>query len=204
RIIDLILHTGGYYCHPFDSPIVWAGNSTMILEIYEDLCGVAPGAIVASVGGGGLVCGISEGLAKVGWSQVPIVAVETKGADSFRASIKADKLVTLPAITSIAAALAIRKVCPKILELYKQRTIFSVVLSDKLAVDACVRFADDHRALVEPACGASLATVYGARATEMRKQGKLATDKPIVVIVCGGSAATIKQLEEWQEVVQKT
>lgn len=203
RARQIVAQEGGYYCHPFDNPLIWTGNSTMIPEIFEDLCGVAPGAIVASVGGGGLVCGIAEGLDKVGWSQVPIVAVETKGADSFRASINANKQVTLPTITSIAAALAVRKVCTKILELYKTRPIFSVVLSDKLAVDACVRFSEDQRALVEPACGASLAAVYGARTTEMRKHGRLPADKPIVVIVCGGSAASIKQLEEWQEAVQR-
>ncbi|KAH7937499.1 hypothetical protein HPB49_012722 [Dermacentor silvarum] len=42
---------------------------------------------------------------------------------------------------SIAAALAVRKVCTRILELYRTRSIFSMVLSDRLAVDACNRFA---------------------------------------------------------------
>lgn len=201
RAQQIVAKEGGYYCHPFDNPLIWAGNSTMIPEIYEDLDGIVPGGIVASVGGGGLVCGICEGLSRVGWESVPVVAVETRGADSFRASVKAKKQVTLPRTTSIAAALAVRKVCTKILDLYKERVIYSMVLSDRLAVDACARFAEDNRALVEPACGASLAAVYAARVTEMRKQGKLNPDRPLVVIVCGGSAASVPQLEEWERIV---
>ena len=58
-----------------------------------------PGAIVLAVGGGGLLCGVVQGLVAVGWRDVPIVTMETVGADSFHASTKAGKLVTLPRIT---------------------------------------------------------------------------------------------------------
>ncbi|XP_077486286.1 L-serine dehydratase/L-threonine deaminase-like isoform X2 [Amblyomma americanum] len=202
RAREIVSKEGGYYCHPFDNPMIWTGNSTMVPEMKDDMGSVLPAAVVASVGGGGLVCGLSQGMEAVGWADVPILAVETRGADSFRASLRAGSQVTLPKITSIAAALAVRKVCTRILEVYKSRTIYSMVLSDRLAVDACNRFADDHRALVEPACGASLAAVYSARVTEMRRQGRLREDRPLVVIVCGGNAATIQQLEEWNKMVK--
>ncbi|KAH6929379.1 hypothetical protein HPB50_026861 [Hyalomma asiaticum] len=198
---EIVAKEGGYYCHPFDNPLIWAGNSTMVAEIKEDLPDRVPAAIVASVGGGGLVSGLSDGMQAAGWADVPIIAVETRGADSFRASLRAGSQVMLPKITSIAAALAVRKVCTRILELYRTRSIFSMVLSDRLAVDACNRFADDHRALVEPACGASLAAVYAARLTQMRRQKKLHPARPLVVIVCGGSAASRQQLEEWTKTV---
>ena len=58
-----------------------------------------PGAIVLSVGGGGLLCGVVEGLKEVGWENVPVLCMETVGADCFNAAIKAGKLVTLPDIT---------------------------------------------------------------------------------------------------------
>lgn len=199
RAQEIASKEGAYYCHPFDNPTIWTGNATMVPEIKSDLREEVPAAIVASVGGGGLVCGLSEGMDAVGWGHVPILAVETKGADSFRASLTAGTHVTLPKITSIAAALAIRKVCPKILELHKKRTIYSMVVSDRQAVTACNRFADDHRALVEPACGASLAAVYNGRATALKDQKKFHPDRPLVVIVCGGSAATIKQLKDWTD-----
>lgn len=58
-----------------------------------------PSVIVLSVGGGGLMCGVLRGLHDVGWSDVPVVAIETDGADSFAASVKAGRLVTLSGIT---------------------------------------------------------------------------------------------------------
>lgn len=70
----------------------------MMAEAKEQLpC--QPDVIVASVGGGGLLNGIIEGLWNVGWNDVPVVAMETEGADCFNAAIKAGKLVTLPDIT---------------------------------------------------------------------------------------------------------
>ena len=68
-------------------------------EIYEDLEGVAPDLIALSVGGGGLFCGLVQGLDKVGWSNVPILTMETIGADCFNQAIKAGKVVFLPDIT---------------------------------------------------------------------------------------------------------
>lgn len=61
--------------------------------------GSPPGALVLAVGGGGLLAGVSAGLAEVGWQHVPIIAVETRGAHSFNAAIEAGRLVTLPNIT---------------------------------------------------------------------------------------------------------
>ena len=46
--------------HPFDDPLVWQGHSTLIDEVARS--GVKPGALVVSVGGGGLLCGLVEGM----------------------------------------------------------------------------------------------------------------------------------------------
>ena len=60
---------------------------------------VAPDLVVLSVGGGGLLCGVVEGLNRVGWKDVPILAMETEGANSLNAAVSAGKLFSLPAIT---------------------------------------------------------------------------------------------------------
>ncbi|XP_074828899.1 serine dehydratase-like isoform X2 [Natator depressus] len=85
--------------HPFDHPLIWQGHASMVREL-KDLLGHKPGAIVLAVGGGGLLSGVVAGLQDVGWQDVPIIAVETKGADSFNAALRAGRLVTLPEITS--------------------------------------------------------------------------------------------------------
>lgn len=183
---------GAAYVHPFDDPRVWAGHATMIAEIIA--AGVRPAAVVVSVGGGGLLCGVLEGLHAHGLGAVPVVAVETRGADSFASAVAAGRLVTLPRISSLATTLGARTVTPKALEWAARHPVRPVVVSDRDAVEACLRFADDHRVLVEPSCGAALSAVY-TRAAPLEGSG------PVVVIVCGGAGVTRALLEGWSRQV---
>ena len=56
------------FLHPFDDPLLWEGHATMIDEVARS--GAKPDAVVLSVGGGGLLCG------------VPRACIETTGSDS--------------------------------------------------------------------------------------------------------------------------
>lgn len=74
----------------------------MITEVADSLGpGVRPGAVLVSVGGGGLLCGVIQGLKNVGWTEVPVIAMETVGADCFNAAVKAGRMVTLEDITRL-------------------------------------------------------------------------------------------------------
>ena len=70
----------------------------MIAEAEQQM-EAAPDLVILSVGGGGLLCGVLEGMHKAGWNNVPLIALETYGADSFSSSVKAGRIVTLPGIT---------------------------------------------------------------------------------------------------------
>ena len=97
------------FLHPFDDPLLWHGHATMIDEVARS--GLQPDAVVLSVGGGGLLSGVAEGLDRNGWGHVPIVAVETEGAASFHAAFKAGHAVQLDQINSIATSLGAKRVC---------------------------------------------------------------------------------------------
>jgi L-serine/L-threonine ammonia-lyase len=191
--VTLAEQTGAINIHPFDDPQVWRGHASLVREIAE--LGIKPGALVLSVGGGGLLCGVAEGLHSIGWSDVPIVAVETEGASSFAQSVQADRLITLDRITSIATTLGARTVAQQALDWTRRHLIVPWVISDRAAVDACLRFADDHRVLVEPACGAALAAAY-------LRAPAIADHDPIVIIVCGGVGVTRELLQQWDEQVR--
>jgi L-serine/L-threonine ammonia-lyase len=47
------------FLHPFDDPLVWEGHASLIDEVART--GVTPDAVVLSVGGGGLLCGVARG-----------------------------------------------------------------------------------------------------------------------------------------------
>lgn len=175
------------FVHPFDDPLLWQGHASLIDEVVAT--GAAFDAVVLSVGGGGLLAGIAEGLDRHGLGAVPIVAVETRGADALAASMSAGSLVELPAITSIATSLGARRVAARAFDLARSGRVQSIVVEDRDALDACARFLDDHRVLVEPACGASLAVVYGRM---------LARYARVLVIVCGGATASLAQITAWR------
>lgn len=200
-------HTDAINIHPFDGEKVWEGHATMMHEIKEQL-GVTPGAVISCVGGGGLVSGIALGMQDVGWSDVPLVAMETEGAHSFNKAVQAGEVVYMPEITSIAHTLAAKRVCEKVVQWSKDRQIISRVCSDAEAVEACALFLRDHNMLVEPSCGATLSAVYTNRLKEYLDQsdkvinGDTHTDingeakSPIVVIVCGGATITKEGLDK--------
>jgi L-serine/L-threonine ammonia-lyase len=188
----LAQEAGAAYIHPFDDPRIWSGHAPLVHEIAE--AGVRPGALIVAVGGGGLLCGVLEGMHQVGWVDVPVVAVETEGTASLAAAVRAGRLVTLDKIDSIATTLGARTVAAEALAWTRRHPVTPWVVSDRAALTACLRFADDHRVLVEPACGAALAAIYD-RAAPLVRVG------PIVAIVCGGAGVSLPLLAEWERKV---
>ena len=82
---------------------VWScyrrGHASLVLEVKEQLSGRVPDLVVLSVGGGGLLCGVLEGMHQVGWTSVPVLAMETEGAASFNACVHAEQWVAINEIT---------------------------------------------------------------------------------------------------------
>jgi L-serine/L-threonine ammonia-lyase len=178
------------FLHPFDDPLVWQGHATLVDEVFRS--GLRPDAFLLSVGGGGLLSGVVEGLHRNGSFDIPVFAVETEGAASFHEAVKAGHTVELERITSIATSLGAKRVCEKAMQWSKAHPIHSVVVSDQSALSACERFLADHRLLVEPACGASLAMVY-------ENSFELERFTNVLVVICGGATSTFDQIREWEK-----
>ncbi|WP_151803025.1 pyridoxal-phosphate dependent enzyme [Acinetobacter guillouiae] len=174
------------FIHPFDHPLLWEGIIPMIDEVIAD--GVIPDAVVLSVGGGSLLSGVAAGLKKHGLAHIPIYAVETQGTASLHASIVAKQHVELDQVSGIATTLAAKKVCQNAFEVSQELEVRSLVVSDQDTVDACLKFVDDHRILVEPACGATLSVLYD-QAIQFKPSDQ------VLVIVCGGAGITLETLQ---------
>jgi len=166
------------YIPPFDNPSLWTGHASMITEAIEQ--GLSkPDAVILSVGGGGLACGVLQGMHQHGWENVPLIAVETIGADAFAQSVHANKLITLEAITSQATSLGAKRIAQKLMDWTKIHKIENCVVTEESAIHACYNFAREQRVLVELSSGASLSLVYD-------ENPLLQEAKSILVIVCGG------------------
>lgn len=166
------------YAPPFDHPTLFAGHATLVEEWPEAL--EKPDAVLLSVGGGGLFCGVVEGLRAKGWTDTPVYAAETEGAASFAAALKAGAPIDIGRITSKAKTLGARMVCARSVELAKLQPVHSVLVTDDEAFAACRRLAETHRVLVELSCGAALAPLL---------EGRLPDElRSVMVVVCGGAA----------------
>jgi len=196
--------SSAFMVHPFGQTTTWRGHSSLVAELtsqWEELGleDTLPSCLVTCVGGGGLALGILQGLdASDKWRSVPVVAMETDGANCLAAARRAGHSVTLPAITSIATSLGALRVADALLEycLEKPDRVISKEVTDEAAVTSCVRFADDHRMLVEPACGSVLSSVYtGILADILTTMGP----GPVVILVCGGNIVNSELVEQWRQ-----
>lgn len=169
---------------PFDHPYVWEGNATLVDEVVKE--GIKPDVIIVAVGGGGLLCGILQGLHKAGWGDIPVITAETVGAASFAKSVKAGHPITLEKMDSIATSIGAIRICDEAWEWTKKHPIYPCVVTDEEALTACRIFLKEHRMLVEPACGAALAA--------LNLKEMIAPYKKILVIVCGGIVVDLKAL----------
>ncbi|VVT47023.1 uncharacterized protein SAPINGB_P001505 [Magnusiomyces paraingens] len=73
----------------------------------------------------------------------------------------------------------------------------SLVVSDREAAEACIRFAHDHKMMVEAACGTALAPLYNGKIKEAFPN--LSKDDTIVVVVCGGTSVSWDILKGYSE-----
>lgn len=187
---QLAMDEGFAYIPPFNHPIIWEGHSSIVHEIKD--AGLKPDAIITAVGGGGLMSGIAQGLVDVGWQDVAIITAETVGTASLYQAVQSKQRITLDKIDSVAVTLGAKQICEQAFEWTQKRRVLPEVVTDKAAVSACLRFADDHRQLVEPACGAALAILYD--------QHPVIEDfDNILVIICGGNAISLELLQNWKK-----
>ena len=94
RLEELIESTGRTLVHPYDDPLVMAGQGTVGVEMLED----APEAevVLVPVGGGGLVSGIATAV-KGMKPDARVVAVEPERSRALHESLKAGGPVTVEA-----------------------------------------------------------------------------------------------------------
>lgn len=168
---------GRIFIHPFDDPLVMAGQGTAGLEIMEDLPGTTD--IVISIGGGGFAGGVSTAVKAIK-PDVRIWGVETVGADAMSHALKAGHPVELPAITSIAKTLGAPSVSDRTLALAQEYLEEVIVVPDDEAVQALKFILERLKVLTEPAASCTLAA-----ASRLRDQ--FTKDSNLVLIFCGGN-----------------
>jgi L-serine/L-threonine ammonia-lyase len=168
-------------------------------EIASQMPGATtPDVLICSVGGGGLINGIFQAMDALKMHTPTVLALETAGAESLHAALKAQHVVTLEKITSQATSLGCVRVTDKTLKYAQRSNVRSVVLPDSEAAMGCWRLADDERVMVELACGVNVALCYGGR-LEKALGRPVRLDDKVVIVLCGGSNVTSGMLCQWKQ-----
>ncbi|KAI9146187.1 tryptophan synthase beta subunit-like PLP-dependent enzyme [Paraphysoderma sedebokerense] len=188
--------TNAAFIPSFDHDDIVSGHSSIIDELSSQLP-KKPKAIICPVGGGGLLSGILAGLTKPEWKDVNVISVETHLSNTLQQSILAGEPVHMANPTSVATSLVSTRCTKKLLDLCKNNPVIPFSVSDAMAADACRKFADDHKLLVEPSTGAVLSVVYTSIIKDLVSD--LDPNAHVVCIVCGGSLVTLDDLDVWKQ-----
>lgn len=168
---------GWIFIHPFDDPLVMAGQGTLGLEIIEDLPNVTD--VIVSIGGGGLASGVATAIKSLR-PQVRLWGVETEGADAMSQALAAGRVVELPRITSIARTLGAPAVSELTLRLVRKYLEGVTVVSDREAVHSLLFLLERVKVLTEPAASCTLAAAE-------RLAKNFSKEHHVVLILCGGN-----------------
>jgi threonine dehydratase len=145
----LIAETGMTFVHPFDDPLVIAGQGTVGAEILRHSQDKLS-AVFVPVGGGGLIAGIA-GYIKSLRPDIKIIGVEPFEADAMYRSLQAGARVRLDHVGIFADGVAVREVGQRTFAIAQQTVDEVVRVTNDEACAAIKDIFDDTRSVMEPA-----------------------------------------------------
>ncbi|MFI0809164.1 threonine/serine dehydratase [Streptomyces echinatus] len=187
RLVTVLRDEGLTLVHPFDDPVVIAGQGTVGLELAEDAGELTD--VVVSVGGGGLIAGVAAAL-RARRPGVRVWGVETAGAQAMSGALGAGAPVPVPLsslVTTLSAPSVSRLTYDHVSALVEE----VLVVPDRDAVQGCLDLADHAKVWAEPAAGCLLPAARQVAA-------RIGADARIGLVVCGGNT-TPRELTGWAD-----
>jgi threonine dehydratase len=167
RALEIQTERGLTFVHPFDDPLVIAGQGTVGLEILAELPDVD--TILVPIGGGGLVAGIAIA-AKAIRPDVRVVGVEAAGAPAALRALEVGKLVALDSADTIADGIKVRKI-GEITYRYIRDLVDEVVLVDDEEIGlAMVELMESSKLVVEGAGAVTVAALLNRRVANLGRR----------------------------------
>jgi threonine dehydratase len=168
---------GRFLVHPFEGPGVATGTGMIGLEIHEQRADFD--TIVVSIGGGGLMAGVSNAI-KLLRPDCEVIGVEPEGADSMRRSFDVGEPQAIDAVRTIADSLGAPFAAPYSFELCRQNVDLLCTVSDEQIRRAMGVLFQSMKIAVEPACAASTAALLGPLREKL-------LGRKVVLLMCGSN-----------------
>ncbi|MEU6845588.1 threonine/serine dehydratase [Streptomyces sp. NPDC046716] len=178
-LVDELRSKGLTLVHPFDDPVVIAGQGTVGLEFAEDAGELTD--VLVSIGGGGLISGVAAAL-HARRPGVRVWGVETEGARAMSAALASGGPVPVE-LSSIVSTLSAPSASQLTYEHVSALVTDVLTVTDAEAVQGTLDLADHAKVWAEPAAGCLLP----AARRVLRHVGEGAR---LGLVICGGNATT--------------
>jgi threonine dehydratase len=165
------------YVDGFDDPAVIAGQGTIGLELLEQVPQLD--AIVAPVGGAGLIAGVSLAV-KTLRPDVQIIGVEAELMPSYTRALAAGHSVACPGRPTLADGLSTSRVGDHAFAIARERVDRIVTVSEEWIALSILRLIELEKSVVEGAAAAPLAALLSGQLAELR-------GKTVALLLCGGN-----------------
>jgi threonine dehydratase len=183
RALELVESDGLTYIHPFDDRDLIAGQATLGMEILQDYPEVE--AIVAPIGGGGLISGIASAVAAFR-PDVRVFGVESSDGPAMRRSLDAGSLVQIE-VNTIIDGLRVQRVGVNNFEIVSRFVEDVVTVPDERIFEALQWTLSYAKVLAEGAAAAPIAAL---------QDGLIELDPGTrVVAVLSGGNTDLRQLD---------
>lgn len=176
RALELRDSEGYTFVHPFDDENVIAGQGTIALEILNDLDNID--AIIVPIGGGGLISGIAYTVKQIRPS-VKVYGVQAAGAPSMYNSVRDGEIASLPAVSTFADGIAVKKPGCNTYELVKNYVDEITLVNDDEVASAILALIEKQKMIAE---GAGATSVAAVMFDKFNLRGKR-----VVAVVSGGN-----------------
>ncbi|GAA5502296.1 L-threonine dehydratase biosynthetic IlvA [Deinococcus xinjiangensis] len=185
------------FVHPYDDPLVLAGQGTIGLELLRQI-EEEDYTVFVPVGGGGLIAGIA-GVLKALRPHVRIVGVEPEDSDAMYQSLKSGERRRLDNVGIFVDGVAVKQVGEYTLDLTRRYTDDWVRVSTDEVCAALKDIFDDTRAVMEPAGALALAGLKKYAAERPNTSG------PLVALASGANVNfdRLRHVSERAEIGEK-
>lgn len=178
------------FVHPFDDPLVVAGQGTVGLEIMNDMEEPVD-FVFMGIGGGGLAAGVGTYVKGIS-PHTCIIGVEPAGASSMQAALEKDDLVTLDEIDKFVDGAAVKQVGQLTMEICKEVLDDIVPVPEGKVCTTILELYNSSAIVVEPAGALSIAALDYYRDQIVGKN--------VVCVISGGN----NDIDRMQEIKERS
>jgi threonine dehydratase len=172
---------GMTFIHPFDDPVVMAGQGTIGLELLEQVPELQ--AVVVPIGGGGLIGGIACAI-KESRPDIRVIGVQTSRLPSMAAAVQQHHPVTLDSATTIADGIAVRRAGDVTFPVVDRYVDEIVTVDEDEIASAILVLLEREKTLAEGAGATALAAL-------IQKKTTLKAEHTAVIVSAGNIDVTL-------------